>query len=75
MSRKLILFHQAVAVSNSYDDRACRTKICAEVPGDFEKLFTEWDLWSWHRVTVYGDLKKEIFELADAIGFTVLEEA
>ena len=75
MDGKRILFHQAVAVANSYEDRACRTKICAEVPGDFEKLFTEWDHWGWHRVTVYGDLKKEIFELADAIGFTVLEEA
>jgi len=72
---KRILFHQGVAVSNSYDDRACRTKICAEVPGDFEKMFTEYDQWGWHRVTIFGDLKKEIFELADAIGFTVLEEA
>ena len=72
---KRILFHQGVAVANSYEDRACRTKICAEVGGDFEKLFTEWDEWGWHRVTIYGDLKKEIFELADAIGFTVLEEA
>ncbi|MCL2303811.1 MAG: hypothetical protein FWC43_08700 [Planctomycetaceae bacterium] len=75
MIGKRILFHQAVAVANSYEDRACRTKICAEVSGDFEKLFSEWDQWGWHRVTVYGDLKKEIFELADAIGFTVLEEA
>ena len=75
MDGKRILFHQGVAVGNSYEDRACRTKICAEVPGDFEKLFTEWDQWGWHRVTIFGDLKKEIFELADAIGFTVLEEA
>ena len=75
MIGKRILFHQGVAVSNSYDDRACRTKICAEVPGDFEKLFGEWDQWGWHRVTIFGDLKKEVFALADAIGFTVLEEA
>jgi len=32
-------------------------------------------LWGWHRVTVYGDLKKPVFELADALGWTVLEEA
>jgi len=75
MTGKRILFHQAVAVSNSYDDRACRTKICAEVPGDFEKMYTEYDQWGWHRVTVFGDLKKEIFELADAIGFSIVEEA
>ena len=72
---KRILFHQGVAVSNSYSDEGCRTKICAEIPGDFEKLHTQWDHWGWHRVTVFGDLKKEIFELADAIGFTIVEEA
>ncbi len=72
---KRILFHQGVAVANSYEDRACRTKICAEVPGDFEKLYSEWDEWGWHRVTIFGDLKKQIFDFAAATGFTVLEEA
>jgi hypothetical protein len=73
--RKLILFHQGKAVANSPDDRACRTKLAVEPVGDIEKLFGEWDLWGWHRVTVYGDLKKPVFELADALGWTVLEEA
>jgi hypothetical protein len=73
--RKQILFHQAKAVANDPDDRACRTKLCAEPVGDFEKLFREWDQWGWHRVTFYGDLKQPIFALADAIGWKVLEEA
>jgi hypothetical protein len=73
--RKLMLFHQGKAVGNSPDDRACRTKIAAEPVGDIEKLFGEWDLWGWHRVTVYGDLKKPVFELAEALGWKVLEEA
>ncbi len=73
--RKLILFHQGKAVANSPDDRACRTKIAAEPVGDIEKLFAEWDQWGWHRVTVYGDLKKPVFELAEALGWQVLEEA
>ena len=73
--RKLILFHQGKAVANSPDDRACRTKLAVEPVGDIEKLFAEWDLWGWHRVTVYGDLKKPVFELADALGWKVLEEA
>ena len=72
---KEILFHQAKAVANDPDDRACRTKLCAEPVGDMEKLFTQWDKWSWHRVTFYGDLKKPVFELADAIGWKVVEEA
>ena len=73
--RKEVLFHQAKAISNDPDDRACRTKLCAEPVGDIEKLFTQWDQWSWHRVTVYGDLKKPIFALADKMGWKVVEEA
>lgn len=73
--RKTILFHQAKAVGNSTEDRACRTKLCAEPVGDIEKLFTEWDHWGWHRVTYYGDLKEPVFALADALGWKVLEEA
>ncbi len=73
--RKQILFHQGVTVANSSEDRACRTKIAAVPVGDFEKLFTEWDQWGWHRVTVYGDLREAVFSLAKAIGWEVLEEA
>jgi hypothetical protein len=73
--RKTILFHQGKAVDNVDDDRACRTKLAAEPVGDIEKLFREWDEWSWHRVTYYGDLKEPVFALADAMGWKVLEEA
>jgi hypothetical protein len=73
--RKEFLFHQARAVGNDPDDRACRTKLCAEPVGDIEKLFTEWDQWGWHRVTFYGDLREPVFALADAMGYTVREEA
>ncbi|MEW6746642.1 MAG: hypothetical protein AB1486_28205 [Planctomycetota bacterium] len=73
--RKEIIFHQAKAVANDPDDRACRTKLCAEPVGDIEKLFTMWDQWSWHRVTCYGDLKEPVFALADAMGWKVIQEA
>ena len=73
--RKEILFHQALAVANDPDDRACRTKLCGEPLGDIEKLFTQWDKWGWHRVTFYGDLKEPVFALADVLGFKVVEEA
>jgi L-fucose isomerase-like protein len=73
--RKEIIFHQAIAVGNDPDDRACRTKLCAEPLGDMEKLFTQWDQWGWHRVTFYGDLKKQVYELADSMGWKVVEEA
>jgi hypothetical protein len=73
--RKQMLFHQGKAVANDPDDRACRTKLAVEPVGDIEKLFTEWDQWGWHRVTCYGDLKKPIYDLADALGWKVIEEA
>ena len=72
---KQILFHQGKTVGNDPDDRACRTKLCAEPVGDIEKLFTMWDRWGWHRVTFYGDLKKPVFALADAMGWKIVEEA
>jgi hypothetical protein len=73
--KKEILFHRAKAVANSSDDRACRTKIAGVPVGDFEKLFTEWDQWGWHRVTYYGDLKEPVFALARALGWKIIEEA
>jgi hypothetical protein len=74
-SKKEILFHQAKAVSNDPDDRACRTKICAEPVGDIEKLFGQWAGWGWHRVTFYGDIKEPVFAFADSVGWKVVEEA
>jgi len=73
--RKEILFHQAKAVGNSADDRACRTKLVAVPVGNFEKLYGEWDQWGWHRVTYYGDLKQPVFALSDTLGWKVVEEA
>jgi len=73
--RKEILLHRARIVGNDPDDRACRTKIAGEPVGDLEKLFTQWDQWGWHRVTYYGDLREQVFALADALGWKVLEEA
>jgi len=73
--RREILFHQGLAVGNDPDDRACRTKLCAEPVGDIEKLFREWDVWGWHRVTFYGDLKEPVGALAAAMGWKVVPEA
>ena len=73
--RKEILLHRGKAVANDPNDRACRTKLVAEPLGDFEKLFTMWDKWGWHRVTFYGDLKEPVYALAEAIGWKVVEEA
>jgi hypothetical protein len=73
--RREIVMHQGKAVENDPDDRACRTKLGVEPVGDLERLFTQWDHWSWHRVTYYGDLKEPIHALADALEWKVVEEA
>jgi L-fucose isomerase-like protein len=72
---KELLFHRGMAVENIIEDRACRTKLAVEPDGDFEKLFTQWDRFGWHRVTVYGDLKEPLFEIAKMLGWKVTEEA
>ena len=74
-ARQEILFHRAKAVDNIVLDRACRTKLAGEVVGDVEKLMTYWDLYGWHRVTFYGDLREPMRELAKALKFRFVEEA
>jgi hypothetical protein len=69
------VIHQAKAVGNLDADRGCRTQLAAEVRGDIGKLFHEWDRFSWHRVTVYGDVKGPLIELAKALGLSIVEEA
>jgi L-fucose isomerase-like protein len=73
--RREILCHRAKAVENVVMDRACRTKLAGEVVGDVEKLFTYWDLYGWHRVTFYGDLREPVRELAKALKLRFVEEA
>jgi|YNPNPStandDraft_1061719.scaffolds.fasta_scaffold02560_8 hypothetical protein len=73
--RKEILFHRGRACENVVNDRACRTKLACEVIGDVEKLFTYWDIYGWHRVTFYGDLREPVRELAAALKLSFVEEA
>ena len=72
---KELLFHRGKAVANIIEDRACRTKLAVEPDGDLEKLFTQWDRFGWHRVTVYGDLKEPLFEIARMLKWKITEEA
>ena len=72
---KELLFHRGKAVDNIIEDRACRTKLAVEPEGDIEQLFTQWDRFGWHRVTVYGDLKEPLFEIAKMLKWKITEEA
>ncbi|MBN1359710.1 MAG: hypothetical protein JW993_03910 [Sedimentisphaerales bacterium] len=73
--KKQVILHQARTVENIDEDKACRTKLAAEVKGDINKLFDYWDTWGWHRVTVYGDLKKPVEDIAALLGFGMVYEA
>ncbi|MEA1876410.1 MAG: hypothetical protein U9N86_06065 [Bacteroidota bacterium] len=74
-SKKKVIFHQGIAVENVDDDRACRNKLAIEVKGDIHKLLNEWDQWGWHRVTFFGDFKREVYDISRLLGFEVQEEA
>jgi hypothetical protein len=71
--RKETVLHQARTAANIDDDRACRTKLAAEVK-DIRKLFREWDQWGWHRVTYYGDLRPAVEAFTALMGFNLVEE-
>jgi hypothetical protein len=73
--KKAVIMHQGVTVENVDEDKACRTKLAVEVKGDVYKLMNEWDQWGWHRVTFYGDHKRDVENLAQLLGFSVLMEA
>ncbi len=68
-----VIFHQAKAVANIDEDKACRTKLAAE-PRDVTKMLNEWDRWGWHRVTFYGDLRQPVQTLSALLGISVVEE-
>ncbi len=72
---KQLGIHTGVVTGNDYDDRACRTKIVAEVTGDYEELYRHWDQFSWHRVTFYGDFVEDAKKLAKKIGYEVVMES
>jgi hypothetical protein len=75
VSRKQMVIHQAKSVGNLDAARGCRTQLVGEVRGDIGKLFSQWDLFGWHRVTVYGDVREPLIELGKALGLEVVQEA
>lgn len=73
--RKEMVLHQATTVGNIEEDKACRTKLAAEVKGDIRRLLEEWDRFGWHRVTVYGDHRRALETLCALVGVKVVDEA
>jgi hypothetical protein len=66
-----VVLHQGKAVANIEEDKACRTKLAVEVR-DIDPLLSGWDRWGWHRVTFYGDLKRQVETVSHLLGFSVV---
>jgi len=71
---KAFAIHTAKAVANVEEDKACRTKLAAQA--DVAKLLRnyQFDIFSWHRVTCYGDWRKQLLNLATLYGLQIFEE-
>ncbi|MBN2294134.1 MAG: hypothetical protein JXM70_17030 [Pirellulales bacterium] len=74
-ARKELIIHQAKSVGTLDSEYGCRTKLIGEVTGDIGKLFDQWDKFSWHRVTVYGDVQEPLIEFGKALGLKIIQEA
>lgn len=75
VEHKQLVLHQAKAIGTLDSEHGCRTKLLAEVSGDIEKLFYQWDQFGWHRITVYGDVKEPLKEFGQALDLQIIEEA
>lgn len=75
VARKQLIIHQAKSLGALDTERGCRTKLVGEVCGDVGKLFDQWDQFSWHRVTVFGDIMEPLAEFGEALGLEVIHEA
>jgi hypothetical protein len=70
--QKTVVMHTAKTVANIDDDKACRTKLAADIPNG-QKMLEGWTQ-GWHRVTVYGDYRNRVMTLSALLGIKVVEE-
>lgn len=66
--------HTGMAVGNVGLDRGCRTKLAAE--SNVRSIMRNWnmDIFGWHRVTIYGDWREKLLNLARLKGMDIYEE-
>ena len=63
--------HSAISVGNVGGDEACRSKLAAET--NAENLLENWSHW-WHRVTVFGEYRKQFINLFKIMRMDTVEE-
>lgn len=68
---KALVLHSGKTVANIDDDKACRTKLATET--NVDKILETYR-WGWHRVTFFGNWRKDVKDLATLMGLHVYEE-
>lgn len=66
--------HTGMAVGNVSLDRGCRTKLA--VQADVPSIIDRWDMevFGWHKVTLYGDWRQKLWNLARLKGMLIFDE-
>ncbi|MCD6562653.1 MAG: hypothetical protein J7K23_01900 [Thermoproteales archaeon] len=75
MDKRAMSIHSGVSVANVEEEKACRTKLA--VQANAYRILENWNLkhdFSWHRVTVIGDYRREFINIAKLLGLDVVEE-
>ena len=68
---KALVMHSGKTVANIDDPKACRTKLATEA--NVQNILESYR-WGWHRVTFFGNWRKEVKDLATLMGLHVYEE-
>lgn len=73
LGEETLIIHTAQTTANVEEEKACRTKLAAKTNAD--KILENWPPSSgWHRVTVYGDYRKQLKNIAKLLRLKVIEE-
>ena len=72
---KAMSIHSGISAGNIDHECGCRTKLVCKVENS-RRIMYNWhnELFSWHRVTVFGDYRQEFMEVANYLGLTIFEE-
>lgn len=73
LGEETLIIHTAQTTANEEEEKACRTKL--EAKTNVDKILENWHPSSgWHRVTVYGDYRKQLKNIAKLLKLKVIEE-
>ena len=74
-THKAMSIHSGESIGNIDYASGCRTKLVAKVPSS-RTLLNNWhnELFSWHRVTVFGDYRKDFLDIASYFNLAIYEE-